>query len=133
MSSLDPIDRMIRRSDWKWYGFDLLPTSFGIFMALLDVVMMVTSKLISINAIPYEVGLPLATLAYAFQPFLFIKALQFENMVVVNIIWNLASDVIITAVGLFYFNEKISDPRWVAMFLSLVSIGLFSYTDVTDT
>jgi len=133
MSSLDPIDRVIKTANWKWNGFDLLPASFGIFMALLDVIMMASAKLVSLDVIPYGVGLPLATLAYAFQPFLFIKALQFEDMVVVNLIWNLASDVIITAVGLFYFREKISDLRWVAMFFSLVSIALFSYTDVTDT
>jgi multidrug transporter EmrE-like cation transporter len=133
MPALDSIDRLIRTHDWKWGRFDLLPVSFAIVMATLDVIMMGTAKLVSLDAIPYSIGLAFSTVVYSLQPFLFMKALQFENMTIVNIIWNLASDTLITALGIFYFGETISGLRWVAMFLSIVSIGLFSYTDVTET
>jgi len=133
MRPVDSVDRWIKSKDWKYGTFDMLPVSFGVFMALLDVVMMGSAKLISIDAIPYSVGLTLATIVYSLQPFFFVKALEFENMTVVNVIWNLASDTLITTMGIFFFGEEISGLRWLAMFLSLVSIGLFSYTDVTTT
>jgi multidrug transporter EmrE-like cation transporter len=133
MAPLDPLDVYIKRSDWKWNGFDMLPISFGLFMAYLDVLMMASAKMVNTGALTYGVGLTFSTLVYSLQPYLFIKALEFEDMLVVNIIWNLASDTIITLLGLFYFGETIQGLRWVAMILSVISIALFSYSDATNT
>ena len=133
MRTPDSIDKWIKTKDWKYGKFDLLPVSFALGMTVLDLLMMGTAKLVYLNAMPYGVGLAFATIVYSIQPFLFIKALEFENMTVVNVIWNLASDTLITALGIFYFGEKIGGLRWAAMFLSVISIGLFSYTDVTTT
>jgi multidrug transporter EmrE-like cation transporter len=132
MVALDPIDRYILRRDWKWNGFDLLPISFGILMASLDILMMGSAKLVNTGALPYATGLTFSTLVYSLQPFLFIKSLEAEDMLVINIIWNLASDTFITLMGLFLFGETLNGMRLIAMCLSVISIALFSYSDTTN-
>jgi len=87
------------------------------------------AKEVSLKTVPYAVGLGGATLVYAFQPYLFVKALTFENMTVVNLIWNLSSDIIVTLMGVLYYGESIAGLRWLALCMSLFSIGLFAYTD----
>ena len=133
MRTPDIIDTWIKSRDWKLGKFDLLPVSFGVLMSLLDVLMMGSAKMIKTGQISYTTGLTFSSIVYAIQPFLFIKALDFEDMVVVNLIWNLTSDVIVTLLGLFYFGEVISGLRWTAMVAAVIAIALFSYTDVTDT
>jgi multidrug transporter EmrE-like cation transporter len=50
-------------------------------------------------------------------------------MTVVNLIWNLSSDVLVTLIGVFYFGETIKGLRWIAVCMALFSLGLFAYTD----
>jgi multidrug transporter EmrE-like cation transporter len=50
-------------------------------------------------------------------------------MTVVNLIWNLMSNVIVTLMGVFWFGESIKGLRWVAIGMSLVSLTIFAYTD----
>jgi len=125
----DILDIFIKSVDWKVGRFNTLPIVFGVSMALLDIFMMAMAKEVSLKTVPYAVGLSGATLVYAFQPYLFVKALTFENMTVVNLIWNLSSDIIVTLMGVLYYGESIAGLRWLALCMSLFSIGLFAYTD----
>jgi multidrug transporter EmrE-like cation transporter len=130
---LDIVDRVIRSYSWKYAGFDLLPLAFGFVMSMLDVVMMSTAKLVHSGRLSPSIGLPISILVYALQPYLFYRALDFESMVVVNLIWNLTSDTLVTLIGVFYFHEEIVGARWLAMVASLIAIALFAYTDPTNT
>ena len=125
----DKIDTMISKINWKAGGFSFLPIVFGLVMASLDVVMMFVCKFVHLGSIPYGIGLAVATLAYSFQPYIFIKAMNYENMTATNLIWNLSSDVIVTLSGIFIFGESIKGLRWLAILMSLVSLTLFAYTD----
>uniref|UniRef100_A0A6C0HKD4 EamA domain-containing protein n=1 Tax=viral metagenome TaxID=1070528 RepID=A0A6C0HKD4_9ZZZZ len=118
----------IARFNWKWGSFSFLPIAFGVAMALVDVVMMFVSKLVHLGKIPYAVGLPLAMAAYTVQPYLFIKGMNYEGMAVMNLIWNLSSNFIITLAGVFLFKESIRGLRWLAILMSVFSLGLFAYT-----
>jgi multidrug transporter EmrE-like cation transporter len=119
----------IARFNWKWGSLSFLPIAFGLTMALVDVVMMFTSKLVHLGNIPYSVGLPIAMAAYAIQPYLFIKGMNYEGMAAMNLIWNLSSNVIITVAGVFLFKESIRGLRWLAILMSVFSLGLFAYTN----
>jgi hypothetical protein len=119
---------VIARFNRTWGSFSLLPIVFGVAMALVDVVMMFTSKLIHIGRIPYGAGLALATTAYALQPYLFIKGMNYEGMAAMNLIWNLSSNIIITVSGVLVFKESIQGLRWLAILMSMFSLGLFAYT-----
>jgi multidrug transporter EmrE-like cation transporter len=125
----DVIDTaVIAKFNWTWGSFSFLPIVFGITMALVDVVMMFTSKLVHLGAVSYNVGLPVAMAAYSVQPYLFIKGMNYEGMATMNLIWNLSSNVIITLAGVFLFKESIRGLRWLAILMSVFSLGLFAYT-----
>jgi multidrug transporter EmrE-like cation transporter len=125
----DGLDVLISKVNWKVGTFSFLPIAFGVGMALLDVVMMFTAKFVHTKTLSYPTGLTLATGVYALQPYLFMKAMNYENMTVTNLIWNLSSDVIVTLSGIFVFGESIKGLRWLAILMSVFSLGLFAYTD----
>ena len=125
----DFVDVLIQSVNWKLGNFDLLPIFFGIVMALIDITMMGTLKFIDQGKLAYAIGFPIATLLYAFQPFVFLKAMSHSNMLTTNLIWNLASNIMVTLLGVFFFKEKIKGLKWLAIGLSLFSLGIFAYSD----
>lgn len=125
----DFVDVLIQSVNWKVGNFDLLPIVFGLVMALIDINMMGTLKFIDQGKLAYAIGFPIATLLYAFQPFVFLKAMSHSNMLTTNLIWNLASNILVTLLGVFFFKEKIKGLKWLAIGLSLFSLGIFAYSD----
>jgi multidrug transporter EmrE-like cation transporter len=125
----DFVDVLIQSVNWKLGNFDLLPIFFGIVMALIDINMMGTLKFVDQGKLAYAVGLPIATLLYAFQPYVFLKAMAHSNMLTTNLIWNLASNIMVTLLGVFFFKEKVKGLKWLAIGLSLFSLGIFAYSD----
>jgi multidrug transporter EmrE-like cation transporter len=128
IKSNDGLDVLIKKVNWKVGTFSFLPIVFGVAMAFLDVVMMFTAKFVQMNKVSYPAGLTLATGVYAAQPYLFMKAMNYQNMSGANLIWNLSSNVIVTLSGIFVFGESIRGLRWLAILMSLFSLGLFAYT-----
>ena len=125
----DIVDGAIKSVNWTVGKFDLLPIVFGIVMALIDISMMGTLKLVNQGNLAYSTGFPIATLLYAFEPYVFLKAMTHSNMVVTNLIWNLASNILVTLAGVFFFGESIKGLKWLAIGLSLFSLAIFAYTD----
>ena len=125
----DFVDGAIKSVNWTVGKFDLLPIVFGIVMALIDISMMGTLKLVNQGNLAYSTGFPIATLLYAFEPYVFLKAMTHSNMVVTNLIWNLASNILVTLAGVMFFNESIKGLKWLAIGLSLFSLAIFAYTD----
>jgi hypothetical protein len=62
---------IIKTVNWKVGNFDLLTHCIWIVMALIDINMMGTSKFIDQGKLAYAIGFPIATLLYAFQPYVF--------------------------------------------------------------
>jgi multidrug transporter EmrE-like cation transporter len=125
----DFLDKLITSVNWKVGKFSFLPIFFGTMMASLDIVMMSLAKLSKIGTISYSTALPIATVIYAIEPYIFFKSLNYESLTVMNLIWDLTSDVMVTLVGVFYFGESIKGLRWLAVLFSLFSLALFAYTD----
>jgi multidrug transporter EmrE-like cation transporter len=125
----DFVDTLIQSVNWKLGSFDLLPIFFGLVMALIDINMMGTLKFVDQGKLAYAIGFPIATLLYAFQPYVFLKAMAHSNMLTTNLIWNLASNIMVTLLGVFFFKEKIKGLKWLAIGLSLFSLGIFAYSD----
>ena len=125
----DFVDGIIKTVNWKVGKFDMLPIVFGIVMALVDISMMGTLKLVDQGKLAYAIGFPIATLLYAFEPYVFLKAMSNSNMVITNLIWNLASNILVTLSGVFLFGESIQTPKWLAIGMSLVSLAIFAYND----
>jgi len=125
----DFVDVLIQSVNWKLGSFDLLPIFFGIVMALVDITMMGTLKFVDQGKLAYNIGFPIATLLYAFEPYVFLKAMAHSNMLTTNLIWNLASNIMVTLLGVFFFKEKIKGLKWLAIGLSLFSLGIFAYSE----
>jgi len=125
----DFLDGVIKQINWKAGKFDMLPIVFGIVMALIDISMMGTLKLVDQGKMAYSMGFPIATVLYAFEPYVFLKAMTHSNMVVTNLIWNLASNILVTLTGVLFFGESIEGLKWLAIGLSLFSLAIFAYTD----
>lgn len=125
----DLVDRFISSINWKWGNFSTLPIVFGTIMALIDIAMMGTVKMVSLKTLTYAVGVPLAVGLYALEPLIFLKAMSYEGMVVTNLVWNLMSNIIVTLQGVLIFGESIKGLRWVGIAMSLVALTLLAYTD----
>jgi len=125
----DFVDGLIKSVNWTVGRFDMLPIVFGTVMALIDISMMGTLKLVDQGKLAYAVGLPVATLLYAFEPYVFLKAMTHSNMVTTNLIWNLASNILVTLTGVFFFRESIKGLKWLAIALSIFSLAIFAYSE----
>jgi len=123
------MDNFIKSINWKFGKFSLLPIFFGTLMALIDICMMSSLKMIHNKTISYTYGLPLSISLYALEPLIFLKALNYEGMVVTNLVWNLMSNVIVTLQGVLIFGESIKGLRWLGILMSIISLTLLAYTD----
>jgi len=127
--SKDLFDTFIQSVNWKWGNFSLLPIFLGTLMAVVDLIMMGSVKMIHQGTFSTTIGLPLAVGVYTLEPLIFLKAMNYEGMAVMNLIWNLVSDIIVTLQGVLIFGESIKGIRWVAICMALVSLTIFAYTD----
>jgi len=126
---LDIFDKAIQSIEWKVWRFNTLPIFFGTLMAFLDICMMSSVKMIRQGSMPASWGIPLSVGIYALEPLIFLKAMNYEGMVVTNLVWNLMSDIVVTLQGIFIFGESIKGLRWVGVCMSLFSLCLMAYTD----
>ena len=126
---MDAIDQIISSVNWKLGNFNMLPIFFGTVMALIDICMMSSIKMVSKGSIPSSWGIPLSVGLYALEPLVFLKAMKHEGMVATNLIWNLMSNVIVTLQGIIVFGESIKGLRWVGICMSILSLFLLAYTD----
>jgi len=125
----DFIDRFLNGINWKIGKFNSLPLIFGTLMALTDVVMMGSAKMINEGTLSSTIGVPFIFIIYMFEPLLFLKALNYEGMVITNLTWDLMSDVLVTLQGIFVFGETLSPLRWIGVVFAGIAIVIFGYTD----
>jgi multidrug transporter EmrE-like cation transporter len=104
------------------------PFLFAATMASIDSTMLSLLKYMTANKMSMA-WIVLPMIFYAFQPVLFYLSLQYETLTVMNLLWDVISDVVITAIGLLYFKEKIGPYKKVGVIFSLISIVLMSLND----
>lgn len=99
---------------------------FGLLFGLLDSISLPVIKSVATGWNKWWMLVPFAL--YAASPFVFLKALTGgETLTIMNLVWDLSSDVIVTLIGLFIFAEKISPVKMVGVCFSLVSLFLMTY------
>ena len=105
-------------TNWRILGY-------GTALALIDVIMMPIAKLVHVNKLPmWTMGI--ATLLYAADPWIFLQSLNVEGMAVMNLVWNLISNLLVTLFGLVIMGEEVATMKKVGIALSFVSIYLLS-------
>lgn len=104
----------------------IAPLVYGTYMATVDVFMLGILKAINLGWVSKSL-IFLPTLIYAMQPWVFLTSLDYESLTVMNLLWDVLSDVLVTMEGLFFFQEKVSRTKMLGVGLSLISIFLLSW------
>jgi drug/metabolite transporter (DMT)-like permease len=106
--------------------FKLLPLAFGLLLAMIDAVALPILKGVKSEGWPrWLLGIPIGL--YAFNPLIFYTALGSETLTIMNLIWDLMSDVLVTLIGILFFREVIPTTKRVGIVLSFASLILMSY------
>jgi multidrug transporter EmrE-like cation transporter len=108
--------------------FNAIPFAYAATMASIDATMLSLIKFITLNK-QYVGWLVLPMLIYMCQPLLFYSSLQYETLTVMNLFWDVISDILITLIGLLVFQEKIGPYKRAGVILSFISMALLSMTD----
>ena len=98
---------------------------FGLGFGLLDSVALPVIKGVSIGWSKWLMIIPV--LLYASSPFIFLQALSRESLTIMNLVWDLSSDVVVTLIGLVVFAEKISPVKLLGVISGMVSLILLTY------
>lgn len=99
---------------------------YGFLLALIDAIALPILKGVHSGQFGHwMLGIPVGI--YALDPMIFYKALGTESLTVMNFVWDLMSDIIVTLIGLFYFKEIIPTTKKVGVGLSFISLFLMSY------
>ena len=98
---------------------------FGIGLATIDGLSFGIVKNVHLQQLPYWTVLVSVAL-YALTPLIMLAALRFTSLTVMNLTWDLSSDILVTLMGLLWFKEILSDREIIGMLLAITSIILFS-------
>lgn len=101
-------------------------------MAFIDAFILSALKAFHLGWIQWRGILMISMLVYACQPLLFLQSLSHNSLTVMNLLWDVTSDVLVTAIGLFYFSEKLTPLKRMGVLLSLVSVILLTWKEGDD-
>lgn len=109
--------------------FDLTSLGYGATMALGDSIVLSTLRAFNLGWIKSRIVVALSMLFYSIQPLIFLKSLSHNSLTVMNLLWDVMSDVSVTMIGLFYFGEKLTRFKKLGVLFSMISIFLLTYKD----
>lgn len=97
----------------------LISLVFGLFMAAIDVIALGMVKGMNIIGLKW-MWIPMVI--YGLQPWIFLESLKFSNLTLMNLTWDLTSDILVTLVGLFYFKEILTIKQMIGVFISFLGL-----------
>jgi drug/metabolite transporter (DMT)-like permease len=110
-----------------------IPTMNPKVMAILITMIMATIDAVCFPIIKYihEGSVDIKWMAvpmiiYAIQPLLFYKALKYSNVTIINILWDVSSDIIVTLIGLYLLRETVSFHSKIGLIFAAIAIYFFS-------
>ena len=106
--------------------FNLRTLGFGLAFGLLDSITLPIVKAVSTKSLTFG-WMILPFLLYAASPFIFLQALKAETLTIMNLVWDLTSDLVVTFIGLVLFGETIGYTKALGVCLSFIALGLMSY------
>jgi multidrug transporter EmrE-like cation transporter len=99
--------------------------SYGLGFGALDATALPIVKGVSKGWNPAWMVIPV--LLYGASPFLLLSALRQETLTIMNLVWDLTSDVVVTLIGLLVFGETLSPVKGLGVATSFVALTLMSY------
>jgi len=107
---------------------NVTPLVYGTYMASVDVFMLGLLKAIHLGWIS-KIAIFLPTLLYAMQPWVFLSSLKYESLTVMNLLWDVISDLFVTATGIYFFNEKLKTSQMFGIAFGLVAVFFLTCGD----
>lgn len=105
--------------------FNIRTLLFGLGFGLLDATALPIIKNVSKGWNLWWMVIPM--IIYGLSPFMFLKALSAETLTIMNLVWDLSSDVIITLIGLFVFAENVPPVKLLGVSFSFIALFLMTY------
>lgn len=99
-------------------------------MAVNDVVTFSFVKYISLGTLKSSLWYLIPMYLYSFQPLLLASAMRYESLTVMNLTWNILSDILVTAMGLLFFKEQIGSTKLLGVLMAIVSLTLMRGDDL---
>ena len=97
---------------------------FGLYLAIVDIFSMGITKNVNLGILT-ENWLGIAVVLYGCQMIIFREGLKVTSMSILNLTWNLISNIVITIIGVYYFNEDISHIEKFGILFALFALFLF--------
>ena len=97
---------------------------FALYMSSIDAIILTLLKAHKIGMIEGWWVFPLSFITYGFQSIVFYFGLSSSSMTVLNVLWDVISDVIVTLIGVLYFGESLNTMQCIGLALSLTGITL---------
>ena len=101
----------------------------GFLLALSDVFNFSIVKMLRTGQLKNMALMAIPTTVYALQPWIVYFSLGFSTLTVMNLLWDVMSDILVTAVGLFYFKETISFKKHIGVMFALMAVFLLGGPD----
>jgi drug/metabolite transporter (DMT)-like permease len=99
---------------------------FAFFLACMDLINMTIMKKINLGTLANPLWLLGVMAAYVVQPLIFLKGLNFTGVTYLNLGWDLMSDILVTALGVFYFRESMTGLKGLALLFAGLAVTLFA-------
>jgi uncharacterized membrane protein len=110
------------------YLFKLISLNYtliiGIILAVLDTFSLPMAKLAYFNN--NLLYLIIGIIVSSTQLLIFYKAMSYSSMVILNLTWDLLSDILVTLYGLFILKEILPTKKLFGIMLSLISLGIMN-------
>lgn len=103
--------------------------AFGLAFGTLDAIALPIVKGVSTGWNKAWMLLP--ALMYGASPFMLLSALREETLTIMNLVWDLTSDLIVTFIGLVIFAESISPMKFLGVLFSFMALFCMSYENGT--
>ena len=97
---------------------------FGLLLGGIDTIVLPLTKAVSTGW--STIWMVPAVLLYGITPLIFLMGLKNSNLTILNLVWDLMSDVLVTFFGLFVFKEKLSYTKMAGVILSFVALALMT-------
>ncbi len=111
-------------------GLDSYKTvALGFVLALSDMFNFSLVKMLRTGQVKNMAWMAVPTTIYALQPWIFYFGLGFSSLTVLNLLWDVMSDILVTAVGLFYFKEHLSLKKHIGVMFALMAVFLLGGPD----
>ncbi len=109
---------------------NLIPLAFASLMAFIDTIVLALFKGYSLGEIKWNAVIPFGMVLYSLHPYIFLHALKYESMTVMNLLFDVVSDVMVTTVGLLYFKESVSNMKKIGLTFAFIGIILMSWDSI---